>query len=182
MTESPKTVLILLSNITQRDPLQKFAIKGIFVLEIFWYLIPVKINVYTVYISARTFNDYKGIMTTPHRFKCVATFHGSLSIHIFMLLIRIDPDSFMVLSDFTPEFKPLNRNQPFEPLMKCEFFFVSHPRTKNSLISKHCPLHSWTIQQGTANFEGIWHNFLIVPAPLQRKKFNSQSMPVVLSF
>lgn len=50
MSESPQTVLILLSNLTQTDPLQKFAIKGMIMLEIFWYLIPVKI--YTVYIGA----------------------------------------------------------------------------------------------------------------------------------
>ena len=38
MSESPQTVLILLSNLTQRDPLQKFAIKGMIMFRDFLIL------------------------------------------------------------------------------------------------------------------------------------------------
>ena len=44
-------------------------------------------------------------MTTSRRFKCVPTFRGSFSIHIFMLLFRLIADSSVFTSDVTRECK-----------------------------------------------------------------------------
>ena len=62
-------------------------------------------------------------MTTSHRFKCVPTFCGSLSIHIFMLLFRLIADSSVFTSDVTRECKTtIEIGGPFEEM--CDNFLL----------------------------------------------------------
>ena len=56
-------------------------------------------------------------MTTSRRFKCVPTFHGSFSIHIFMLLFRLIADSSVFTSNVTQECKTTIESEG--PLRKC---------------------------------------------------------------
>ena len=62
-------------------------------------------------------------MTTSRRFKCVPTFCGSLSIHIFMLLFRVIADSSVFTSDVTRECKTtIEIGRPFEEM--CDNFLL----------------------------------------------------------
>ena len=73
-------------------------------------------------------------MTTSCRFKCVPTFRGSLSIHIFMLLFRLIADSSVFMSDVTRECKTaIEIGRPFEEMCVNFLLFISHEQTKASI-------------------------------------------------
>ena len=62
-------------------------------------------------------------MTTLRRCKCVPTFCGSLSIHIFMLLFRLIADSSVFTLDVTREHKTtIEIGRPFEEM--CDNFLL----------------------------------------------------------
>ena len=65
-------------------------------------------------------------MTTSFRFKCVPTFFGSLSIHIFMLSFRLIADSSVFMSDVTRECKTaIEIGRLFEGM--CDNFLLFFP-------------------------------------------------------
>ena len=60
---------------------------------------------------------FSSFMKTLRQFKCVPTFGGSLSIHIFMLLFRLIADSSVLTSDFTWECKTaIEIGRPFDKM------------------------------------------------------------------
>ena len=94
-------------------------------------------------------------ITTSRRFKCVPTFRGSLSIHIFMLLFRFIAESSVFSSDFTRESKTaIEIGAPFEEM--CETFLLFSAEKNSSFNSNHCPLNFLTTNQGTPNLEGMY--------------------------
>ena len=77
---------------------------------------------FSVSRSFNVFSNYAS-MTTSRRFKCVPTFCGSLSIHIFMLLFRLIADSSVFTSDVTRECKTtIEIGRPFEEM--CDNFLL----------------------------------------------------------
>ena len=69
-------------------------------------------------------------ITTSHQFKCVSTFRGSLSIHIFMLLFRFIAESSVFSSDFTRECKTaIEIGAPFEEMCETFLLFRAEKRT-----------------------------------------------------
>ena len=69
-------------------------------------------------------------ITTSRRFKCVPTFRGSLSIHIFMLLFRFIAESSLFSSDFTRECKTaIEIGAPFEEMCETFLLFSAEKRT-----------------------------------------------------
>ena len=74
-------------------------------------------------------------MTTSRRFKCVPTFRGSLSIHIFMLLFRLIADLSVFTSDAARECKTtIEIGRPFEEM--CDNFplFIIQERTIDVIL------------------------------------------------
>ena len=70
-------------------------------------------------------------MTTSCQFKCVRTFHGSLSIHIFMLLFRLIADSSVFMSDVTRKCKTaIEIGRPFEGMCDNFLLFIIREQTK----------------------------------------------------
>ena len=68
-------------------------------------------------------------MTTSRRFKCVPTFRGSLSIHIFLLLFRLIADSSVFTSDVTRECKTtIEIGRPFEDMCDNFLLFITRER------------------------------------------------------
>ena len=73
-------------------------------------------------------------MTTSCRFKCVPTFRGSLSIHIFMLLFRLIADSSVFMSDVMRERKTsIEIGRPFEGMCDNFLLFIIREQTKASI-------------------------------------------------
>ena len=69
-------------------------------------------------------------ITTSRRFKCVPTFRGSLSIHIFMLLFRFIAESSVFSSDFPRECKTaIEIGAPFEEMCETFLLFSAEKRT-----------------------------------------------------
>ena len=69
-------------------------------------------------------------ITTSRRFKCVPTFRGSFSIHIFMLLFRFIAESSVFSSDFTRECKTaIEIGAPFEEMCETFLLFSAEKRT-----------------------------------------------------
>ena len=72
-------------------------------------------------------------MTTSCRFKCVPTFRGLLSIHIFMLLFRLIANSSVFMSDVTRECKTaIEIGRPFEGMCDNFLLFIIGRRTNKS--------------------------------------------------
>ena len=79
-------------------------------------------------------------MTTSRRFKCVPTFRGLSSIHIFMLLFRLIADLSVFTSDAARECKTtIEIGRPFEEM--CDNFplFIIQERAIDVIliISRH---------------------------------------------
>ena len=75
--------------------------------------------------------DSAHLITTSCRFKCVPMFHGSLSIHIFMLLFRLIADSLVFMSDVTRECKTaIEIGRPFEGMCDNFLLFIIREQTK----------------------------------------------------
>ena len=73
-------------------------------------------------------------MTTLRRFKCVPTFRGSLSIHLFLLLFRLVADSSVFTSDISRECKTtIEIGRPFEEM--CDNFLLFIIRERRIVVT-----------------------------------------------
>ena len=74
-------------------------------------------------------------MTTSRRFKCVPTFRGSLSIHIFMLLFRLIANSSVFTSDVTRECRSaIEIGRHFDEMCDYSLLFNIRERTKALIL------------------------------------------------